>query len=148
MIVVFLFSALFVSVLLHIFYLVRYVQSRNEIYLKRYLITTLTNVLISGFLIYFALAMPREIRQVDYSIVWWLISGFIMVMMLIVQVIIFRRTYLRSKLPEHFHLNFFGKKVLHGSVLKPLELWIFFGTIPFLLLCGAYFVAKLIRYFI
>ncbi len=148
MIVVLLFLGLFVSVILHIFYLVRYIQSRIEIYLKRYLVTTVANVFLSGFLIYFALTRPWEIKRVDYSLVWWLISGSIMIIMLVVQIIIFRRTYIRSKLPENYHLNFFGKKVLHGSVLNPVELWIFFGTIPFLLLCGAYFVARLIRFFI
>ena len=139
---------LFISVTLHIYYLARYVQSRNQKYLKRFLNTTASNVIISGILIFFALYKPGEIIKINFSLIWWLMTGSIMVMMLIVQATIFRRIYRRSQMPEHYHLNFFGKKVLHSTVAHPLELGIFFASIPFLLLCGAYFVAKLIRFFI
>lgn len=148
MIIVALFLMLFISVTLHVYYLARYVQSRNQKYLKRFLNTTASNVLVSGMLIFFALYKPREIIKINFSLIWWLMAGSIMIMMLIIQITIFRRIYRRSQLPEHYHLNFFGKKVLHSTVANPLELGIFFATIPFLLLCGAYFVAKLIRFFI
>ena len=70
-------------------------------------------------------------------------TGFIMVIMLFIKISIFRAIYKRSQDPEHFHYNYFGKKVLHGSVVKFEEILIFFFTMPFFLFCGAYFVARL-----
>jgi hypothetical protein len=146
--VILLFLLLFVSVTLHIFYLIGYIQTRNEKKLKKYISTTITNVLISGSLIFLSLYRPGQIRKINFSLIFWLISGFMMMAMLFVQITIFRRIYQRSQMPENYHLNFFGKKVLHSSVVKPIEVIIFFSTMPFLCVAGAYFVAKLIHSFI
>jgi len=78
----------------------------------------------------------------------WIVNGFTMVVMLMSQITIARRIYQRSKLPENYHYNFFGKKVLHPSVVKPGEVAAFFATIPLFLFTGAYFFAKLIRFFL
>ena len=148
MIIILLFLLLFVSVTLHILYLTRYIQTHDEKYLKKYILTTISNVMISGGLIYSALYKPVMVQRINFSLVMWLLSGAVMILMLSVQIILFKRTYKRAQMPENYHFNFFGKKVIHNSVIKPLELGIFFVTMPFLLLCGAYFVAKLIRFFI
>jgi hypothetical protein len=142
------FLLLFVSVTLHVFYLVGYIQSRDEKKLKKYISTTITNVLISAALIFLSLYRPEQIRKINFSLILWLISGFIMVVMLFVQIAIFRKIYQRSQMPENYHLNFFGKKVLHSSVVKPIEVIIFFSAMPFFCVTGAYFVAKLIHFFV
>ena len=148
MVIILLFLILFVSITLHIFYLTGYVQSRDEKNLKRFITTTISNVLISGALIFFSLSSPGQIRKINFSLILWLISGFIMIATLFVQAAIFRKIYQRSQMPENYHLNFFGKKVLHPTVVKPFEIIIFFVTIPFFCMLGAYFVAKLIHFFI
>jgi demethoxyubiquinone hydroxylase (CLK1/Coq7/Cat5 family) len=67
---------------------------------------------------------------------------------LMIQISILKEIYLRSQEPENFHYNFFGKKVLHPSVVKPSFLLAFLFSMPFLLLAGAYFVARLINIFL
>ncbi|OHD66802.1 MAG: hypothetical protein A2176_10035 [Spirochaetes bacterium RBG_13_51_14] len=139
---------LFVSLLIHVFFLARYIQTRNQDHLQRYIITTISNVILSGSLMFVALYKPEEIQKIKFSLLMWLISGFILVAMLLVQILIFIKIYQRSKMPEHYHYNFFGRKVLHASVAKTYEVGIFFASIPLMLLAGAYFVAKLLRFFI
>ncbi|MBN2160433.1 MAG: hypothetical protein JW807_13650 [Spirochaetes bacterium] len=148
MIVVLLFIILFVSIAFHISYLTKYIQTREQQYLQRYVVTTVGNVVLSGALIFVALYQPEEIQKIKFPLLMWIIMGFIMVSTLMAQVTIFRRVYTRSKLPEHYHYNFFGKKVLHATVLKMPEVVLFFATIPAFLLAGAYFIAKLIRFFL
>ncbi len=145
--VIILFLVLFVSLAFHVSYLIRYIQTRIQKYLQRYILTTVSNVFISAALIYFTLYHPEQIQKIQFPLLLWLLSGTMMVVMLMLQFTIFRRTYNRSKMPEHYHYNFFGKKVLHGSVLKPIEVGLFFASIPLFLIAGAYFVAKMIRMF-
>jgi hypothetical protein len=147
-IIVILFLVLFLSLALHLSYLARYIQSRKPELLQRYILTTISNVILSGALIYVALYKPEQIQRIKFPLMMWLLNGFIMVVMFISQMVIARRIYLRSKLPENYHYNFFGKKVLEPGVVKPAEVAAFFASIPLFLFTGAYFVAKLIRFFI
>jgi hypothetical protein len=148
MIVIILFLLLFISFILHLFFLTGYIRTRGPNYLNKFITTAITNVIFSAGLIFLALYMPEKVREINFSLLLWFICGSIMIMMLSVQVVVFKRAYHRAQLPENYHYNFFGKKVLHNTVLNPTELGIFFASIPFLLLCGAYFVAKLIRFFV
>ena len=148
MVVIFLFLALFISLALHISYLVRYIQTREPVYLNRYILTTVTNIVISAGLIFVALYRPLVIQKIKFPLLMWVITGFIMFASLMAQITIFQRAYQRSKLPEYYHYNFFGKKVLHPDVLKKGELVFFFLSMPVFLVSGAYFIAALLRFFI
>jgi len=147
-VVIVLFLVLFVSLGFHVSYLVKYIQTRKPIFLNRYVLTTVSNVFISSGLIFVALYRPMVVQKIKFPLMMWIITGFIMVMTLMAQITIFQRVYQRSKLPENYHYNFFGKKVLHPTVLKPGEVAFFFATVPLFLLAGAYFIAKLLRFFI
>jgi hypothetical protein len=147
-IIVLLFLVLLLSLAIHLLYLVRYIQTRNTDLLQRYILTTISNVIISAALIFVALYKPEQIQKIKFPLMMWILNGFIMVLMFISQITIARRIYQRSKLPENYHYNFFGKKVLHPSVVKSGEVAAFFATIPLFLFTGAYFFAKLIRFFI
>lgn len=148
MIIVLLFLALLLSLALHLSYLVRYIQTRKPELLQKYILTTVGNVFISAGLIFVALYKPEQIQKIKFPLMMWILNGFMMVVMLMSQITIARRIYQRSKLPENYHYNFFGKKVLHPSVVKPGEVAAFFATIPLFLFTGAYFFAKLIRFFL
>ncbi|MBN1497339.1 MAG: hypothetical protein JXA07_11255 [Spirochaetes bacterium] len=148
MIIIILFLVLFVSLALHLSYLVRYIQTRNQELLQKYILTTICNVFLSGALIFVALYKPDQIQRIKFPLMMWLLNGFIMVLMFLSQMVIARRIYQRSKMPENYHYNFFGKKVLHPGVVKPTEVAAFFASIPLFLFTGAYFIAKLIRFFI
>ncbi len=139
---------LFLSFMAHIAALVSYVIRRSERSLKHFINTTLSNVLIAGTCIVIALAKPHLIQRVDTLFISWLMSGIVMLVTFFAKVRIFWAIYKRSKEPENFHYNFFGKKVLHSTVVSRIEIAVFFGTIPFFLLSGSYFVARLINFFL
>jgi len=147
-VVVILLTVLCISFSIHLVYLIRYVRFREERSLSRFIDTTVINVVVSGICIVIAIFTPEQIRKIEVKALMWGISGVLMVFMLMIQIMIFIRVYRRAQMPQHYHYNFFGKKVLHGSVATPVEVALFFASIPFLLGAGAYFVARLIRLFI
>ena len=138
--------ALFISFSFHIYVLFLYIVKRKNNYIKSFINTAILNLLIAGALIYLALKKPDMVRLIDFKKFLWLFAGVVMVMMLIAKIAVLRRIYKRAQNPQHFHLNFFGKKVLHPTVVKPYEVLIFFMTMPFFLIAGAYFITKLIYY--
>jgi hypothetical protein len=138
-----LFILLQISFSLHIYALVLYVLRRENKYLKGFINTTISNVLLAGIITFLAITNTNYVSKVDFKFLLWLMMGFLMLIMLFIKISIFRAIYKRSKDPQHFHYNYFGKKVLHGTVVKFEEILIFFFTMPFFLFCGAYFIARL-----
>lgn len=148
MIITVLLIALFLSFLGHIFALVTYVTRKSERSLRTFIKTTISNVVLAGTCIVLFMSRPDLMFEVDVQKLVWLMSGFIMFTTLGVKIRIFIRIYKRAQNPEHYHVNFFGKKVLHSSVVNRIELAIFFGTIPFFLMSGSYFIARLVNFFL
>lgn len=145
MIIELLFFLLLVSIFFHMYFLVKYVLKGDKGDLKRFIHTAIANVVIAGSLIFFALIWPDLIQGVNLQLIVWIFSGLIMIVMLMIKITVFKIIYRRSKDPEHFHYSFFGKKVLHPSVVRPVEVILFMFTIPFFLISGAYFIARLIN---
>jgi len=140
-----LFIVLQISFSFHIYSLVLYVLRRENKYLKGFVNTTISNVLIAGSITALVLINPADVSKVDFKLLLWIMTGLIMIIMLFIKIKIAVVIYKRSKDPQHFHYNFFGKKVLHGTVVKFEEIMIFFFTMPFFLFCGAYFIARLLN---
>ena len=139
---------LLIAIVVHIYFFIKFIQTRVEKYLWRFLTTAGVNVVIAGAAIVIAINKPDEIRQIQIPMLLWFMSGVMMFLMLALQTSIFLRVYRRAKLPENYHYNYFGKKVRHPSTVKPTEVVMFFSSMPLLVLSGAYFVAKIIRMFI
>ncbi len=148
MIITFLLLALFLSFLGHIAALVTYVTKRSEGSLKTFINTTLSNVILAGTCIVVFISKPHLLRDLNLVILSWIMSGLVMFVTLCIKVKIFITVYQRAKDPSNYHLNFFGKRVLHSTVVKKMEMAMFFGTIPFFLLSGSYFMARLINFFL
>ncbi|HOQ12737.1 MAG: hypothetical protein BWY23_01951 [Spirochaetes bacterium ADurb.Bin218] len=148
MIVTLLLLALFLSFIGHIAALVTYVTKRTEGSLKTFINTTLSNVTLAGTCIVVFLTKPHLLRDINLVFISWIMSGVVMFVTLGIKIKIFITIYRRAKDPANYHLNFFGKKVLHSTVVKKMELAIFFGTIPFFLLSGSYFIARLLNFFL
>jgi len=148
MIITLLLIALFLSFLGHIFSLITYVTRRSERALNNFIKTTMSNIILAVTCIILFMSRPDLLRDVNVPRLIWLMSGFIMIVTLGVQIKVFVKLYKRMKDPENYHLNFFGKKVLHASVISKMEMAIFFGTMPFLLISGSYFVARLTNFFL
>jgi len=148
MIITFLLLALFLSFLGHIAALVTYVTKRSEGSLKTFINTTLSNVILAGTCIVVFITKPHLLKDLNLVMLSWIMSGFVMFVTLFIKIKIFITVYRRAKDPSNYHLNFFGKRVLHSTVVKKMEMAMFFGTIPFFLLSGSYFMARLINFFL
>ncbi len=148
MIITILLIALFLSFLGHIISLVTYVTRRTEKSLNAFIKTTISNITLAGACIVLFMSRPDMLHDVDVGKITWIMSGFLMFTTLGVKIKIFVKIYKRAKNPDNYHLNFFGKKVLHSSVVSKMEMGIFFGTMPFFLMSGAYFIAKLANFFL
>ncbi|MFW5860696.1 MAG: hypothetical protein ACOCWZ_00480 [Spirochaetota bacterium] len=145
MILIILFILLQVSFTVHIYNLIIYVLKKNSKNLRWFVNTAITNILIAGSLTVLAIFEPRRVRGVDIDLLIWIMTGLIMLAMLGIKINIFRNIYQRSKDPENYHFNYFGKKVLHSSVVRYEEILIFMFTMPFFLFAGAYFIARLVN---
>jgi hypothetical protein len=147
MIITVLIIALFLSFLGHLFSLVSYVTTKSERSLKTFINTTLSNIILAGSCIVLIMSRPELLRHVDVRRLTWIMSGFVMFVCLGVKIKIFIKIYKKAKDPDNYHVNFFGKKVLHSTVVTKIDMAIFFGTIPFFLLSGSYFIARLTNFF-
>ena len=146
MIITILLIALFISFSVHIYSLFSFITKKSNSAIKVFVSTTMTNVMIAGACIVVIISNPEILREVEVTKVAWILSGIIMLIAFILQIAIFFKIYKRSKDPANYHTNYFGKKVLHSTVISKLDMMIFFGAMPFLLIAGAYFIAKLINY--
>ena len=123
--------------------IILYLSSKRELYYKTFLGTFIINTILMIITSTIALTSPSSIQRIDVKFILWIISGLIMSILLFLQVVILIRVYRRSKDPDFFDINFFGKKVFRKGVIKQSEFLTFILTIPFFLMVGSYFVARL-----
>jgi hypothetical protein len=145
MVIAALLSLLSISAAAHIYFLIMYVRTRDEGFLRKFLDTAVVNVIVACACIFIGIFSPAMIRDIDGPTLVWLMSGIIMMLMALLQVSVFMKVRARSRMPEYYHYNYFGKKVLNPSVLKAVDVLLFFLSLPFLIVAGAYFVARVVR---
>jgi hypothetical protein len=140
-----LFIVLQVSLTAHIYNIIIYVLKKETRNFRWFLYTLVSNMVLALVLIILAVIEPKLIRSINFTILTWVLSGLIMLVTLAVQINIAVIIIKRSRNPENYHYNYFGKKVLHAKVVRYEEILIFIFTMFFLLFAGAYFVARLIN---
>jgi hypothetical protein len=145
MIITILILLLLLSFTLHICFIILYIYKRHKSFLTLFLNTTVSNIALASSITFIMIMRPQDIRKFDIHVLLWLFSGFITILTLGIKITIFRRMYKNIKNPKNFHYNYFGKKVLEKDAVSQLDMLLFFGTMPFFLLAGAYFVACLIN---
>ncbi len=145
MIILILLLALFLSFVIHIYFLLQYVLRVKDKYLHWFINTAVSNVLIAGAIMFLTVYRPSLVREMDPTVALWFISGLVLIISVAVKVNVFRRMYRNMKDPKNYHLNFFGKKVLHKEAVSKIDVLVFFMSMPFFLLAGAYFVARLVN---
>lgn len=148
MILYILLFALICSFTVHIFIVIRYVDSRSKKLFNAFISTSVTNMGFAIGLSVMALYNPSTIRNLDIKFILWVLSGFVMVTILFFKINILRNIYKRSQDPANYHLNYFGKKVYGEKVVKKTEYLGFIISFPFFLLIGAYFVARLLNLYL
>ncbi|MCX7678215.1 MAG: hypothetical protein N2316_03260 [Spirochaetes bacterium] len=146
MIIVALLMLLFVSLVFHIFFLILYLLKVQKKHLHGFLNTALINIIIALAIIIAIVNKPALIRGINFAQVLWIFSGIIFFFALGVKVNVLMRIYRTFKNPANYHLNFFGKKVLNKDAVSKLDVLAFFGAMPFFLVAGSYFIARLINF--
>lgn len=145
MIVTILLLILVISFFIHIVYLSLYALVKGKKFLNRFLATFVLNISLMTVIMVIGLRQPYHVQKVNIGLLIWLLSGIIFLVLSILKIVILRRIYIRSKDPENFHLNFFGRKVYNKRLIKKSEFFIIIGQMPFFLFMGAYFIGKLIN---
>ena len=145
MLIYILFFLLIISISLHIRYIIGYVKQKNKKNFILFIVTALLNTILALTLSIFAYFNPGEIQKLNLDFILWVFSGLIAIGLLFMKIIIFFKIKHRTKNPNNYHKNFFGKKVYHESIIKKNEFNALLLSIPFFLISGAYFVARLIN---
>ena len=145
MIITALFVLLFLSFTIHILIVVLYVSKKSKSLFYAFIITALVNISIGMALSIVAMSNPELVQRTNAKFILWILSGFTMTLLLIIKIYFFRNIYLRTKDPAMYHFNYFGKKVYNKGLVKQYEYATIFLSMPFFLLLGAYFMARLIN---
>jgi hypothetical protein len=143
MIALFFIIILEISFIVHIYFLVRFISKKEDRAFRGFLFTAVTNIFIGIFLGVFVLISPRELKEFNIERLLVIESGLIFFIMLYIKARVSMRIYRRSQDPAHYHISYFGKKVIHASAVSPNDVLAYFLTLPLTLICGAYFVVKL-----
>lgn len=134
----------FVCILLLIFY----VNSNKRKYKLWFFVATFFSYIIVGNIGLLTITRPLLFPGVVPNILFWTLSGYLMVMMIIIKIHIFRKIYHRSQDPANYHYNFFGRKVIDTEIITKKEMSEFMVTIPVFLFSGSYFIARLVNWII
>ncbi len=135
----------FIPFAINIFVLIQYIYTKKVIYRKIFFSTAFIGFTVLGGLIFISILIPVLFNTLKFSLLFWILSGYLLIVSLCVKIMIFRRIYKRYQDPRNFHYNFFGKKVIHSGFMTDREMKNFFVTIPLFLFAGAYFIARLIN---
>ncbi len=149
MIVTVLLISLVISFFIHLCIVALYVATRGKsrALFVAFLVTFCSNFILMLLLSFIAVSKPHLIQKINFNYLIWILSGVIGFFILLIQVGIFFRIYWRCKDPKNYHYNYFGKKVYHQDVASKAEVAVMFLSLPFFLLIGAYFVARLFNLF-
>jgi hypothetical protein len=145
MIIYTLFFCLLTSFTLHAVIIALYIKNKDKLYFFWFIATVFLNMGIALALITISLTRPDLVRQLNLKYFFWLLSGFITILLLCIKIAIFRNIYKRSKDPKWYHFNHFGKKVFEKGIVKQIEFLGIFGSLPFFLFIGAFFVSRLLN---
>jgi hypothetical protein len=145
MIIYTLFFCLLTSFTFHAVVIILYIKNKDKLYFFWFIATVVLNMLIAMGLIVITLTKPYLIRQLNLKFFFWLLSGFVTILLFCIKAAIFMNIYNRSKDPKWYHFNHFGKKVFEKGIVKQVEFLGIFVTLPFFLIIGAFFVSRLIN---
>lgn len=143
MVALFFFGVLEISFMSHLYFASSFISQKRQEDFRKFIITGVVNVFLSLFLAMIILINPREIDAINLERILFVESGALLLVMLYLKGVVSIRIYRRMQDPSHFHYSYFGKKVVHPSVVTSKDLFIYFLTIPVTVICGAYFASYL-----
>jgi len=143
----YLFILLQISIFVHIFFIAGYVSNKSSKNLKGFLVTFVSNMIILMSLMILVFKHPYLIRSFNLDFLLTLEAGLFFAFSIYTKIHITKNILKRRKDPANWHYSFLGKKVYEKNLVTMKELGLYFITLPFTLLIGAYFVVKLIIFF-
>jgi len=135
--------AFHVSLILHIFFIINYANAKNNRDFRGFIITTFTNIGIALSIILMIMDDPQIVPSLDWDRIVFISSGFLFISVGLIKFRILLKIIGKMKDPANFHYSYFGKKVYDGSIISMREVAVYFFTVPFWLLAGAYFLVRL-----
>lgn len=145
MIILSLIVAFQLSVFVHIQFIAGYVSSKKNKDFIGFLVTTFTNMLIGMILAIVVLNNGKAIHQLNLDFMLTLESGLLFAFLVYLKVKVTITIIKRMKDPQYYHITYFGKKVYDKSVVTMKELGVYYVTVPFTLIAGAYFIVKVFK---
>ncbi len=131
-----------ISIYVNIKFIIAYATRREKGSMKGLLMTGFAIFLIGLLSLIILMNTSDVVKKFKMEKMMVLESGLLFFFLLYVKGGIALRTIRRAKSPEFYDISFFGKKVYRPNVVKKSELAIFLLTMPFTLICGAYFIAN------
>ncbi|MFA5518348.1 MAG: hypothetical protein WDA74_03755 [Spirochaetota bacterium] len=133
------------SFAIQILAIILYLLNKNDTHYRIFLGTFLSNTILMVLVSIIAFRNPAVISNINIGLIFWVISGFLNIILISIQVTIIIKILKRSKDPAYYDLNFFGKKVYKPELVPKSELAAMFISMPLFLLVGSYFTARLIN---
>ncbi len=133
------------SFCLQILVIIQYLSTKSQNYYTVFLGTFITNTILMVITSVAILRDSTSFAKIDIKFILWIMSGFILIFILFIKITTIMKIYRRSKNPDYYTINFFGKKVYPNGLINQKEFITLFLTMPFFLLVGAYFVARLVN---
>ncbi len=133
------------SFAIQILAIILYLLNKNDRHYRMFLGTFISNTILMVLVSIMAFRNPAVIRNINIGLILWVISGFLNIILISVQVAIIGRIIKRAKDPAYYDLSFFGKKVYKPEIVQKSELAAMFLSMPLFLLVGSYFTARLIN---
>lgn len=140
-----LFIAVQTSLVIHIYSLVGYISTKEMGYFRYFMITAVTNMLLSIGLATLVMTDPKVLRGIKMDIIYVLESGLVFIYMMTIKIRVTIVIIKRLRDPKNYHFSHFGKKIYNTSIVNFQEVATYFITFPFTLMAGAYFVVKVMR---
>ncbi|HNW28172.1 MAG TPA: hypothetical protein PKN50_06845 [Spirochaetota bacterium] len=140
-----LFIAVQTSLFIHIYCLVGYISTKKMEYFRYFMITAVTNMLLSIALATIVMTDSKVLRGIRLDVIYVLEAGLIFIYMMTIKVRIIVIIIRRLRDPNNYHFSHFGKKIYNTSIVNFQEVATFFITFPFTLIAGAYFVVRVLR---
>lgn len=135
------------SIAIHIRYMVGYVSSKSNAHFRGFIITTFTNIVCAMVMTVIVFNNPGVISRLNVDLILILEGGFVFIVLVLIKIKIAIQIVRRTRNPEFYHLNYFGKKIYEGPVVSKGELAFYFLSMPFTLLTGAFFVTRMMAFF-
>ncbi len=131
------------SIIVHAAFIASYFKTKNTTAFQGFLATIFINFIIVAIIVIMLMQTPDIIYKFKLEFILLVEAGLVFCLLMLVKIRITLRIILRSRNPEYYDLNFFGKKVYKAKIISKEEVAAYILTMPVTIFAGAYFFVKL-----